>query len=111
MIDILLKNSVIRLLLGLSALVALSGCQQKAPDPKTGQELYDYYCKACHAQNPSVGAYLEKLPKDKKRMASYQVLMMLQYQDQPPHPPISLTHLREDKANRLAEFVVRLPPR
>jgi nitrate reductase cytochrome c-type subunit len=107
----MMTKPLVSLLAVTSLALMISGCGPKAPNPKTGQELYDYYCKACHAQNPNVGSYLQNLPSDKKRMASYQVLMMLQYQDQPPHPPINLSGLREDKANRLAEFVVRLPPR
>ena len=88
----------------------LSACSSEK-DPRLlrkGDELYAYYCKECHAR-VGLGAYYEQLPNDRPRLQSYQVVLMIKYgYDIDGHRMPEFTHLSDEQADALAEYVVAI---
>jgi len=84
-----------------------AGCQDKLQPLKTADQLYDYYCKQCHQQK-GAGAYLENLSAEQRTMQTYQVILMIRYNEPGSHPMASFDQINDEQANLLAEYVVKL---
>jgi mono/diheme cytochrome c family protein len=89
--------------------LSLYGCfDEKAPEQLTsGQELYDYYCKNCHATK-GPGANMEYYSRE-KAMKPYKVILMIKYgYNQEKHSMPTFNQLSEKQADAIARHVVDL---
>lgn len=86
----------------------LAGCG--ADDPvrmKKGDELYSYYCKDCHLKS-GIGAFYENLPKERKKMQDYEIILMIKHGYSPGHQMPIFTQLSDEQADALARYVVEI---
>lgn len=95
-------------LLTISAL-ALTGCERElSPQEMTsGEDLYTYYCKDCHAKN-GFGAYMENYAGSKP-MEAYKIILMIKYgYSKGKHSMPVFSQLSEQQADAVAQYVVKL---
>ena len=62
------------------SLVVLSGCEKEEITPnklKTGEALYEYYCKACHEKR-GPGAYFERRAS-RQPLAIHKAMVTIQF--------------------------------
>jgi len=76
---------------------------------KTGDELYDYYCRSCHAEQ-NLGGRLEKLPESRRILKPYELVLMMRhrYETPTPHPDIRLPQLSPEQADAIAQYAYAL---
>ena len=90
--------------------ILLSACSTEK-DPallRKGDELYAYYCKECH-NRVGIGPFYEQLPAGRQRLQSYQIVLMIKYgYDVEGHRMPEFTHLSDEQADALAEYVVAI---
>ncbi|SEG61455.1 Cytochrome C oxidase, cbb3-type, subunit III [Marinobacterium lutimaris] len=87
----------------------MSGCSSKDPDRLSkGDDLYDYYCAACHEEN-NLGRYLEQVPLHQRQMQAYEIVLMLKQGYSGAHPEFSLPQLSDEQADAVARFAYSLP--
>lgn len=99
------SRALITLLLSLMLL----GCNdEKTPaELSSGEELYNYYCKDCHATK-GPGPYMENYSRD-KAMKPYKVILMIKYgYNQEKHSMPIFNQLSEQQADAIARYVVGL---
>lgn len=87
----------------------LLGCNdEKTPaELSSGEELYNYYCKDCHATK-GPGPYMENYSRD-KAMKPYKVILMIKYgYNQEKHSMPTFDQLSEQQADAIARYVVGL---
>lgn len=98
-----------RLLIQLPSLFILTACSGDDPARLTkGDELYDYYCAACHEER-GLGRHLEKLPLNLRNMKAYEIVLMLKQHYSSKHPAFSLPQLSDAQAAAFARFTYSLP--
>lgn len=55
-----MKNQI-KIIIIFSVIVLFNGCNEKKVNPKTGKELFEYYCSACHGES-AAGQFLRGIP-------------------------------------------------
>ncbi|MBS98169.1 MAG: hypothetical protein CMI01_05780 [Oceanospirillaceae bacterium] len=93
------------LLTSLAALTA--ACSQ--PDParlKTGDELYDYYCRSCHQEN-GLGEYLENLTHP-VQVQHHELVLIIRSGYRFEHPPLHLPQLSPEQADAVVKYAMAL---
>lgn len=86
----------------------LSACSEKDPlKLQQGDELYRYYCMQCHIKN-GVGARYENLPTNRKKMASYEIVLMIKHGYDMGHNMPFFDQLSDEQADAIAEYVVTI---
>lgn len=91
----------------LSSLI-LSGCAEENPlQLKQGDQLYSYYCMQCHIKN-GVGAMYEYLPENRKKMTSYEIVLMIKHGYSMGHQMPVFTQLSDKQADAIAKYVVKI---
>lgn len=94
----------------LTTCLLLAACGPRDPARmKSGEELYDYYCRSCHAEH-NLGPQLELLPSDRAQLKPHElVLMMLHDYTRPSqHPDIRLPQLSPEQADAVAQYAYSL---
>ena len=72
----------------------------------SGEALYNYYCKTCHAEN-GPGAYMEK--QQGEPTEPYKIVLMIKYgYDKEKHGMFSFSQLSENQADKLARYTFLL---
>lgn len=97
------------LLLTLCGSLLLTGCDREIPPErmKSGEDLYNYYCKTCH-ENRGPGAHMEYLA-DQEPMKPYKIILMIKYgYNQDKHSMPVFDQLSEEQADAVARHVVML---
>lgn len=61
----------------------------------------------CHIKN-GVGAMYEHLPANRKKMASYEIVLMIKHGYSMGHQMPVFTQLSEEQADAIAEYVVKI---
>jgi len=104
----LLKNYLSQICYLLLLCTAISGCTEEDPlKLKQGDQLYSYYCMQCHIKN-GVGAMYEHLPQNRKKMASYEIVLMIKHGYSMGHQMPVFSQLSDEQADAIAEFVVKI---
>ncbi len=94
---------------GLALCGLLTACS-KFEDPKrmkSGESLYRYYCMECHTKI-GIGASYENLPEVKRKMKSYEIVLMIKYGYDMGHNMPTFGQLSDEQADAVAEFAVAL---
>lgn len=102
-------RSLIKSFTAVALVFLLLGCEEEAITPdkmKTGAELYDYYCKACH-EKKGPGAYMERYAS-KEPMTAHKVILLVKYGYNARHSMPAFQEFSDEQANMLAEYVVNL---
>lgn len=102
-------RSLIKLLTAVVLLTALTGCEDEAITPdkmKTGAELYEYYCKACH-EKQGPGAMMERYAS-KEPMTVHKVILLIKYGYNARHNMPAFKEFSDEQADMLATYVVGL---
>lgn len=93
----------------ISSLLILAACDSDDPAHLSqGDELYEYYCAACHEER-GLGRYLEKLPLNQRKMQEYEIVLMLTQDYSGEHPTFSLPQLSSSQADAIAGYTYALP--
>lgn len=88
--------------------ILIAGCNEKNPlDLTQGDELYRYYCAQCHIKN-GIGAMYEHLPENRKKMASYEIVLMIKHGYSMGHQMPIFDQLSDEQADTIAEYVVAI---
>ncbi|MBV1788772.1 cytochrome c [Marinobacterium sp. D7] len=88
----------------------LAACGPKDPARmKSGEELYDYYCRSCHVER-NLGARLERLPSDRAQLKPHELVLMIRHDYTQPsrHPDIRLPQLSPEQADAVAQYAYKL---
>lgn len=89
--------------------VLLSACGPQDPSSlRDGNDLYDYYCAACHRKN-DLGARLENLPLSERKLRPHEIMLMLRHGYEFEHPAVYLPQLTPEQADAIAQYAYSLP--
>ncbi|WP_293264555.1 cytochrome c [Neptunomonas sp.] len=103
-----MKSCILQICSLLIVFITLSGCTEENPlKLKQGDQLYNYYCKQCHIKS-GVGAQYEHLPKDRKKMADYEIILMIKHGYSMGHQMPVFTQLSDEQADAIAEYVAKI---
>lgn len=103
-----MKNCASQICSLLLSSIFLSGCAEESPlKLKQGDQLYSYYCMQCHIKN-GVGAMYEHLPESRKKMASYEIVLMIKHGYSMGHTMPVFDQLSDEQADAIAEYVVEI---
>ena len=101
-------------ILTILVLVLLYGCSEEKSQPKTGRELYEYYCAACHGES-GAGQFLRGIPpliqnKFLKTLplTPSQVKHKIQGSEQPGRKMPSFTNISDNEARLIAHYIREL---
>lgn len=88
----------------------LVGCNDNDSDPSkmtSGEALYNYYCKSCHAKETGPGASMEK--QQGKATEPYKIILMIKYgYDKEKHGMFEFNQLSEAQADAVARYTFLL---
>ncbi|GGC08448.1 hypothetical protein GCM10011352_38460 [Marinobacterium zhoushanense] len=94
----------------LTSCLLLVACGPKDPARmKTGEELYDYYCRSCHSES-NLGPRLERVPAGSKQLKPHELVLMMRHDYTRPsqHPDIRLPQLSPEQADAVAQYAYML---
>eukprot|EP00764_Aduncisulcus_paluster_P000343 gnl/Carplike_NY0171/1047_a1433_621.p4 GENE.gnl/Carplike_NY0171/1047_a1433_621~~gnl/Carplike_NY0171/1047_a1433_621.p4 ORF type:complete len:110 (+),score=5.83 gnl/Carplike_NY0171/1047_a1433_621:40-369(+) len=102
-----MHSTFFRSALLLSALL-LSGCEETPPERmKTGEEIYNYYCKSCHEQK-GPGAEMERY-SGTTAPKPYKVMLMIKFdKSTSKHHTTTFNQLSDEQAEAVSEYTVSL---
>lgn len=89
----------------------LAGCtddQDKLANLRSGDELYTYYCADCHAKR-GPGAKFENRNKNRRALAEYQILLLMEMGDPKRHAGMpTFPQLEPAQKGKIARHIVQL---
>lgn len=89
--------------------VLLLGCDKEIPPErmKSGEDLYNYYCKDCHMRK-GPGAYMEHYAGSKP-MKPYKILLLIKYDfKKSQHSMPTFKQLSDKQADALTDYIIEL---